>query len=251
MLYDQGEIMNYFENKVFWITGANKGIGKAIAIRLINEFYKSKFILSSSSKETIKNLINEIGMNKNVYFFPFDLRDKESIDQTYDKIHNSIGEVDCLINNAGVGRFAPMLELNEDDLDFTFDINFKAPFFLIKKVLPNMVKKKSGAIINILSVVVRKSFPNSSIYSASKSALLALTNSLRQEVRKDGIKIINVMPGATETDIWHPRQREKYSSLMMQPDDVADVIVSQIKLLSNERLHIEEIVIRPQNGDLS
>ncbi len=243
--------MQYFENKVFWITGANKGIGKAIALKLIEEFKNSKFILSSSSKETLKPLIQEIGLNQNVYFFPFDLRDKKSLDYMYEKIRSSIGDVDVLINNAGVGKFAPMIKLTEEDLNWSFDVNFKAPFLIIKKILPSMMEKKSGAIINILSVVVKKSFPNSSIYSASKSALFSLANSLREEVRKDGIKVINILPGATATDIWHPKQKEKYSHLMMQAEDVADVVVSNIKLLANQRLHIEDITIRPQNGDLS
>ena len=74
---------------------------------------------------------------------------------------------------------------------------------------------------------------------------------MREEVRKDGVKILNILPGATETDIWNPKQRELYSSQMMQAEDIADVVVSQIKLLSNEKLHIEDITVRPQNGDLS
>lgn len=236
------------QNKVIWITGAAKGIGKAIADNL--KPTGATLILSSSSHESIKKIMPDFAQYPKVFFFPFDLRSQEAITRTFQKINLSIGKIDFLINNAGIGKFAPFTELSTDDMNNMFDVNFKGLFLLTKLTLPKMIEQKNGVIINILSVVLKKVFTGSSLYAASKAAVLAMDRSLREEVRSSGIKIIDVFPGATETDIWTKKQREKYSSRMMQPNDVAEAIIKIMVLALNNRLMIEEIVLRPQGGDL-
>ena len=111
-----------------------------------------------------------------------------------------------------------------------------------------MISKGGGTIINILSVVTKKTFTNSSIYSASKWGLLGYSNSLREEVRKHNIKVINVIPGATETPIWSKEMRNEHSERMMSSDEIARVLVWAFLQKSN--LVTEEIVLRPIEGDL-
>lgn len=236
------------KDKVIWITGAAKGIGEAIAKNLMNS--GATLILSSSNNESMKKIMPDFAKYPKVFFFPFDLRSEEQISRTFQKIDLSIGKVDFLINNAGTGKFAPFTELTISDMNNMFDVNFRGTYLLTKLVLPKMLEQKSGTIINILSVVVKKVFTGSSIYSASKAAVLAMDRSLREEVRGSGIKIIDVFPGATETEIWTEKQREKYGSKMMQPKDVADSIMKILELSINNRLMVEEIVLRPQGGDL-
>jgi len=111
-----------------------------------------------------------------------------------------------------------------------------------------MMNKNSGTIINILSVVTEKIFTKSSVYSASKAGLLAYTNVLREEVRTNNIKIINVIPGATKTPIWHPKAIEKNSERMMSPKEMASVIYEMHSL--NGIMVPEQLTLRPIQGDL-
>ncbi|MFH1049869.1 MAG: SDR family oxidoreductase [bacterium] len=239
---------NALNNKIIWLTGAGKGIGAALARKLTRT--GATLILSSSSSESLKKIMPEFAKYPKVFFLPFNLRSEEQINRTFEKINLSLRKVDILINNAGTGKFAPFVDLTVDDMNNMLDTNFKGLFILTKHVLPGMLERKSGVIINILSVVLKKIFVGSSIYAASKAAILAMDRSLREEVRGDGIKIIDVFPGATETEIWTERQREKHGARMMQPEDVADAIVNVINLALNDRLMVEEIVLRPQGGDL-
>ena len=118
----------------------------------------------------------------------------------------------------------------------------------IKAVLPQMISNRSGTIINILSVVTKKTFTKSSVYAASKMGLLGYTNSLREEVRKHNIKVINVMPGATATAMWSKDMRSEYSERMMTSEDIARVLVWAF--LQKENLVTEELLLRPIEGDL-
>ena len=111
-----------------------------------------------------------------------------------------------------------------------------------------MINNKSGVIINILSVVNKKIFTNSSIYAASKAGLEAFSKVLREELRESNIKIINIFPGATTTEIWPDSALEKFSDKMMSPDKLADFIFNLYQ--NSDNLSPEEIVVRPITGDL-
>jgi 3-oxoacyl-[acyl-carrier protein] reductase len=236
------------KNKNVWITGANRGIGAALARKLTKT--GATLILSSSSTESMRKIMPEFVEYPKVFFMPFDLRSEDEAKRMYEKINITLEKVDILINNAGYGKFANFTDLSSEEMNNMIDTNFKGLYYMTKLVLPDMIKEKNGIIINILSVVLKKIFTGSSIYAASKAAVLAMDRSLREEVRKDGIKIVDIFPGATETDIWTDKQREKFGQRMMQPEDVADGIIKVIDLAMNKRLMIEEIVLRPQGGDL-
>lgn len=238
----------FLTGKVVWITGATKGIGKEIAKKLIGT--GAKLVLSGSTPESIKKILDEYNEYTNIFFMPFDLKNSNQIEIVAKKVQAAFGSIDILINNAGIGKFAPFTQLTEEDFDNTKSINLKAPFLLMKQVLPDMLEKKKGTIINILSVVANKAFKYSSIYAASKAGLLAMDRCLREEVRSEGIKIIDIFPGATATDIWEPEQLEKYSARMMKPEDVAEAVFKVIELAMIDRLMVEEISLRPQLGDL-
>jgi short-subunit dehydrogenase len=114
--------------------------------------------------------------------------------------------------------------------------------------LPSFIKNESGSIINVLSVVVDKVFTRSSVYAASKMGLLGYSNSLREEVRRHNIRVINIIPGATETSMWSQDIRKEKSELMMNPESIARIIVSTY--LQKDNLVAEEIILRPITGDL-
>ena len=179
--------------------------------------------------------------------FPCNIASSSNVNQTTKKIL-AINNIDCLINNAGITSFKLAEENSINEIDDIISTNLLGPIYSIKSVLPSMIKQGGGTIINILSVVTKKVFSQSSAYSASKHGLIGYTNSLREEVRKHNVRIINVIPGATQTPMWNSEVREKYGDRMMTPEEIAQVIVWLY--LQKGNLVTEEIVLRPILGDL-
>jgi short-subunit dehydrogenase len=230
-----------------WITGASSGIGKAAAKQFAR--VGAKVFVSSRRLTELERLNKELNEeNLRVEILPCNVASAANVDQTVKKILSE-NQIECLINNAGITSFKPALENSNQEVTDIINTNLLGAIYSIKSVLPSMIKNGGGKIINILSVVTHKIFLNSSAYSASKMGLLGFTNVLREEVRKDNIKIINIIPGATETPIWSPEIRKKYSNRMMKPDEIASLLVWIY--LNKENMITEEIVIRPVEGDLS
>lgn len=229
-----------------WVTGASSGIGRATAI----EFARigAKVFVSSRRVSELERLNSELDeQNLSVEIFPCNIASHNNVDQVVKKI-TANHKIDCLINNAGITSFKLAEENSVNEINDIININLLGSIYTIKSVLPHMIANGSGTIINILSVVTKKTFTRSTAYSASKWGLLGYTNSLREEVRKYNIKVINIIPGATETHIWAKEVREKHSERMMQSEDLARVLVWAY--LQKENLVTEEIVLKPIQGDL-
>lgn len=240
--------MKEFDGKTIWISGASRGIGRETALQLNHT--NANLALSASGLSSFTEADrNKYNMDK-TSFHAVDLMQTDSIKTGYEEIKNRHGRVDILINNAGVGKFKPFLELSAEDFERMNTINFKSVFHTIKQALPSMVDNNFGIIINVLSVAVRTSFLGCSVYGASKAAVLEMTNVIRTEYRKNGIKVINIFPGATATDIWSPKVLEKFSDKMMPASAVAKSIKNVLSLAIENDIHPEEIIIRPNEGDL-
>ncbi|MDX1373503.1 MAG: SDR family NAD(P)-dependent oxidoreductase, partial [Nitrososphaeraceae archaeon] len=152
-------------------------------------------------------------------------------------------------NNAGLTSFKHASDNSVNEINDIINTNLLGSIYSIKSVLPTFIKNESGTIFNVLSVVVKKTFTRSSVYAASKMGLLGYSNSVREEVRKHNIRVINIIPGATETSMWSQDIRKEKSEVMMNPDSIARVIVSAY--LQKDNLVTEEIVLRPVTGDLA
>ena len=230
-----------------WITGASSGIGKALA----TEFAKigCNVFVSARRAQELERLKDEAGkIGDNIFPFPCNVASSTNVDQTVKKILNEF-ELDCLINNAGVTSFKHASDNSVNEINDIINTNLLGSIYSIKSVLPSFIKKESGSIINILSVVVDKTFTRSSVYAASKMGLLGYSNSVREEVRKHNIRVINVIPGATDTSMWSQEIRKDKSDLMMNPESIAHIIVSAY--LQKDNLVTEEIRLRPTTGDLA
>jgi short-subunit dehydrogenase len=234
--------------KNIWITGASRGIGLGIAKQLINGNYN--LILSASSKDSFRDLPKEILTAKNTFLFPCNLLNADDVATAYEKIKASVGDIDILINNAGVCRFRDMAETTIDDFDHMMNINLRGSFLTIKQALPAMMENKSGLIVNISSTAAVHTYQKASAYSASKAAMTSMANSMREELREHGIKVVTVYPGPTDTEIWDTPVRESFAEKMMLAEDVGEAVRSVIELSENPRMQIEDIHIRPQLGDL-
>lgn len=233
------------KNLAIWITGASSGIGKETAI----EFAKIGFKVFASSRNSVslERLNNELPDKYSVEIMPCNVASHSNIDNTFKKIisKNKLG---CLINNAGITTFKLAEENSIREIDEIISTNLLGSIYTIKAVLPHFIENGGGTIINVLSVVTKQVYTKSSAYSASKAGLLAYTNSLREEVRRHNIRVINILPGATATQMWPKKIKDDFASQMMSPNDVARTIVWAY--LQEGNSVVEELVVKPITGDL-
>jgi 3-oxoacyl-[acyl-carrier protein] reductase len=232
--------------KTVWITGASSGIGKELAFEFVRQ---GETVLATARKiSALESMKKELGDNANKLFtFALDISDKNAIKNFYDSVSDKYS-ISCLINNAGATSFKKADQDTIDEVEKIINTNLFGSIYTIRTVLPKMIEENSGTIINMLSVVTKKIFTGSSAYSASKAGLMAYSNSLREEVRKNNIRVINVSPGATQTPIWPNSALEKHSYRMMSPTEVAKFIYQVYSIKTN--LVVEDIVIRPIQGDI-
>ena len=222
------------------ITGGTSGIGKAIVNKLIEEDFA--VIVIGRNKEKLNQLKIEVKHPSNCFLYKADMTDRNGLLQTIQKIINDFGQIDLLINNAGV--FIPGSIIGEEDktYDLMMRTNIDAPYILCKHLIP--IINKGGYVFNICSTASLVGYPNGASYCISKFALLGLTKVLRAEL-KGKIAVSAIMPGATLTKSWEgttePAER------FMKPQDVAEVIYNAWNIRSNTVM--EEIIIRPHLGD--
>ncbi|KAA0210385.1 MAG: SDR family oxidoreductase [Ignavibacteriaceae bacterium] len=230
--------------KVIWLTGASTGIGLAIAKTTISKGY---FVYATSRRADV--IEGELMVCNGKYSaLNCDVTEPESVNETYRTIISNSGKVDVLINNAGVTAFKSFTDTDLNDYNRIMDTNSRGTFLCSKAVIDGMKQRKSGMIINILSIAAISSLTESSVYSASKSAILTYSNVLREEVRKDRIKICNILPGATNTEMWAEEVREKFHDKMMNSESISDVV--NYVLDAPDDIAIEEIIVKPVEGNI-
>ncbi|WP_236975908.1 SDR family oxidoreductase [Membranihabitans maritimus] len=229
------------------ITGATKGIGKAVAN--IFAFSEHSLALCARNLDDLvkqKSQILETTECKNVFIKPVDVSKKNEVQEFAADVLAEWGAVDLLVNNAGV--FIPGEIYREEDgvLEKTIETNVYSAYHLSRAIIPSMIEQKCGHIINISSVAGLKAYPNGGAYSISKFAMLGLGKCLREELKEFGIRVTNVMPGATWSNSWAgvdlPKDR------LMEPEDIARIVKVATDLQGKAVL--EDVVIRPILGDL-
>lgn len=230
-----------------WVTGASRGIGQAIARCLAPNHNVS---ISARDTARLAEVITHAPSGSSMIAHACDVRRAESVREAHEVFVEQFGPVDVLINNAGIAVFKPMAELTIEEFDEQLDVNLRGTFLCTKVVLPAMLARERGQIVNINSIAATTAYQGSTAYGASKSGALAMSRSLRNEVRDAGIKVHDVLVGATATDIWPDAARDEFGHRMMRPDDVGAVVADLVADFFHPRTHIEEMVLRPQRGDL-
>lgn len=229
------------------ITGASRGIGKAIAsIFALNGY---DLYLTSKSEHHLLSAIEELKTR-----FPsitvegkaFDLGKKEDAQAFGNWVNTTAGTTDVLVNNAGSFVPGTISEEPEGALETMLNVNLLSAYHTTRALLPKMKEQRSGHIFNICSIASLAAYPNGGAYSISKFALLGFSKNLRLELQPHGIKVTAVMPGAVYTDSWKgsgvPPER------IMEVEDIASLIFAATRL--SPQAVPEELVIRPQLGDL-
>jgi len=217
--------------KIAIVTGASKGIGKAIA-RLFAEKGAIVYALARG--------IQEDPMYQNIIPIPCDITKENQVSSTIEKIVKENGTIDILINNAGVGHFAPIHQLEENQWDEMINVNLKGAFLCAKYVVPHLLTKKSGHIINISSVAGIEGFPTGTGYCASKFGLMGLTDSLLKELKPLGIKVSAICPGSVQTYFGGSEPKD-YALL---PEDVAWMAYQMVA--APQRVIMNQVVMRPK-----
>jgi 3-oxoacyl-[acyl-carrier protein] reductase len=234
--------VNTFEDNVALVTGAGRGIGRAIALALAQA--GCRVILSSRTENQLDEVAHAIrARGGDALVVPADLTRDEDIQHLTDSILKACREVDILVNNAGWGKRAAIVRGNVDDWDQTFRVNLRAPMILAKALLPGMIAKGRGAVINIGSVSGKTGEANGAAYSASKFGLIGFTQSLYEEVREHGIKVAVILPGFVDTPLIPPVKHLDRSK-MIRPEDIADVVM--FVLNSPPTSCPVELTVRPQ-----
>lgn len=234
--------MNNLEGKVAIVTGAGRGIGKAISVSLAKA--GCRVVLAARTREQIEAVQEEILANGgDSLAVSTDLTVDEDIRRLVETSKEKWGAIDILINNAGWGKRAPVVSSSLTDWDRTFRLNLRAPMVLARALLPNMIAKREGAVINIGSVSGKAGEANGAAYSASKFGLIGFTQSLYEEVREHGIKVAVILPGFVDTPMIPPVKHLDRSK-MIQPEDIADAMMFVLK--SPPTCCPVEITVRPQ-----
>lgn len=238
---------------IILVTGAGKGIGRSIALEFARAIkhhpdFEPVLVLSSRTEAELKAISLECRAEGALTdTVTADISDIAAVRKLTEHITEHYGRIDCLVNNAGVGRFGALHDMTEEDFDYTMSTNLKGTFFLTQALFSIMERQRSGHIFFITSVAATKAFKHSSIYCMSKFGQRGLVETMRLYARKCNVRITDVQPGAVYTPMWG-EVSDEMQALMMMPEDIAAPVVQAY--LQPSRTVVEEIVLRPTGGDI-
>ncbi len=231
-----------FKNKVVIVTGASSGIGKACAEAFAKE--GAKVALAARRLPELQALECQIVKQKGIAAsFRCDMKSAADIKKLVSGVEKQFGPCDVLVNNAGISKVEPFVKSSTEDVDDILGTNVRGLMILTRRVLPSMIKRKTGAIINISSIAGKAGLKDLVIYSASKFAVSGFSQALLEEVREFNVKVSNICPGMVNTEIHGSRFREAAGD-MIQPEDVARAVL--LAASPSETCTISEMLIRPR-----
>ena len=222
------------------VTGASRGIGRAIAHRLaalgasVAICGRDRVALEDSSKSLQK-------LGARVFSHPTDVTQAEQVSEFVFKTEAALGPISILVNNAGIGLFGPAHEKSEADWDRALDSNLKSVFLVSRAVVPSMIRRGSGDIINISSLAGKNTFAGGGIYCASKWGLMGLSGCMMEDLRAHGIRVSVICPGSVATEFSGSKPKDPSKAL--NPDDVAHAVEAIVTQRAGSLL--SEIHVRP------
>lgn len=236
--------------KTAFITGATSGIGKATAQILAKNNFQ--LILCGRRNDRLKQIKEELGILTSVTTLQFDVRNKTAVLKAIESLPPQFQQIDILVNNAGNAHgLSSIQDGNLDDWDAMLDINVKGLLYVSKAILPQMVERNSGFVVNIGSIAGKEVYPNGNVYCASKHAVNALNKAMRLDLNKHNIRVSGIHPGAVETEFSEVRFKgdiEKAKNVYkgynaLQAKDIAEII--HFVITRPLHVNIEDLVVYP------
>lgn len=233
--------MTLLSGKIALVTGAGRGIGRAIALSLAHAGCRVVLTARTAAQlDDVQQAISNAGAESRVIIA--DLSHDEDIERLVSACRD-FGVVDILINNAGWGKKNTVVRSRVEDWDQTFRLNLRAPMVLAKAFLPAMIEKGEGAVVNIGSISGKSGEAGSAAYAASKFGLIGFTQSLYEEVREHGIKVSVILPGFVDTPMIPPVKHLDRAK-MIRPEDIAEAVLFVLQAAST--YCPVEVTVRPQ-----
>lgn len=208
------------KGQVALVSGGSRGIGRAVVETLLAEGLRVYFC--SRSQESVDEALAELrrgGGGERVFGRAVDVRDEAAVGRFVAEVEKEAGRIDVLVNNAGVGLFAPVDEISGEDWRRVLGTNLDGPFYFLRATAPGMRRRGSGWVINIASLAGKNAIPGGAAYNASKYGLLGLAEAAMLDLRGDGIRVTTILPGSVDTD-FHQRGGD----WMLRPEDVARAV---------------------------
>lgn len=234
------------QGKIAFITGAARGIGKATAIALANEGVHIGLIArNEATLQTVAEELKALGVN--TAYACANVANLADVETAIASLTEQLGSADILINNAGIGTFGSVLDMDPTEWKEIVDVNLFGTYNVTRTVLPQLIEKNGGDIINISSTAGLGGAATSSAYSASKFAVIGFTESLAQEVRRNNIRVTALTPSTVVTDLARDMNLidEAKAERLMQAEDMAELIVAQLKL--NKRVYLKNATMITTN----
>ncbi|MDB4228169.1 SDR family NAD(P)-dependent oxidoreductase [Flavobacteriaceae bacterium] len=233
-----------------FITGATSGIGKATAEFLAKHNYR--LILCGRNQDRLKELKQTLGKQTAITTLQFDVRDKESVFSAIESLPENFRDIDVLINNAGNAHGMSSIQDGDiNDWDAMLDINVKGLLYVSRAILPKMIEKNTGFIVNIGSTAGKEVYPKGNVYCASKSAVEAINKGMRMDLNQYNIRVSAIHPGLVETafsDVRFKGDTERAKKVYqgykaLQPEDIAEII--HFVITRPYHINIEDLVVFP------
>lgn len=232
------------KNAIAVVTGGSEGIGLALAHAFGREG-SAVAICSRSEAKVTAALRTLTGARVRAVGTPCDVTDPTAVAAFADFVTRALGRPTVLVNNAGIGRFAPLESLTLEDWDAIQATNLRGPYLMTRAFLPAMKAAGEGAIVNIASLAGRNGFAGGTAYCTSKHGLIGFGKALMFEVRKHNMRVITVCPGSVATEFNGPSQPSDRTEKVLHPEDVAQVVIATLTM--PDRAMVSELDIRPTN----
>lgn len=236
--------------KTAFITGATSGIGKSTAIHFALKGIR--LVLCGRRQDRLDALKEELGKEVDVHTLNFDIRNKEAVTVAIDTLPKDFSQINILVNNAGNAHGLDTIQDGSvDDWDAMLDINVKGLLYVSKALIPQMVARKSGHIINIGSTAGKEVYPKGNVYCASKHAVDAINQGMRIDLNGTGVRVGAVNPGLVETEFSNVRfkgDEERADNVYkgfqpLKPEDIADIIYFVVT--RPYHVNIADLVVMP------
>ncbi|MBP0049226.1 SDR family oxidoreductase [Marinobacterium sp. AK62] len=241
-----------FKGKRAWVTGASSGIGQAVARSLAAE--GAEVVLSARREDRLQALADELrSQGAQVHLEPVNVSDRAAMNTLGERLAD-LGGIDILINNAGTMPISPIINGRVDEWDQMIDVNIKGVLYAIHAVYSGMADRKQGHIINVSSIAARTTYPSAGVYAGTKHAVRAISETLRKEAIRFGVRVTDIQPGSVDTELPDSIGHEKIRAVvksnmygedaaMLKPVDIANAVVYALE--QPEHVDVGELLIWP------